>query len=103
MRNAASDGSAAQFGMPFQRANPSPITLSSNQPIHRVVRKPLDVFAIALILASVLFTSPVRGQDPPPNLIKLVAHRETETEKERAEYMYRQGVTLDEVDDHGAT
>ncbi len=108
MRNAASDGTAAQFGMPFQRANPSPITLSSSQPIQSVVRKPLDVFVIALILASVLFTSPflatpLRAQEPPPNLIKLVAHRETETEKERAEYMYRQGVTIDEMDDHGAT
>jgi hypothetical protein len=40
---------------------------------------------------------------PPPNLAKLVAHRETETEKERNEYTYRQSVTLDELDDHGAT
>jgi len=103
MRNAASDGSAAQFGMPFQRANPNPITLSSNQPIHRVVRKPLDVFVIGLILASGPLAPALRAQDPPPNLIKLVAHRETEAEKERAEYMYRQGVTIDEVDDHGAT
>ncbi|MEO8371363.1 MAG: hypothetical protein ABI806_19410 [Candidatus Solibacter sp.] len=50
-----------------------------------------------------LLNAPLRAQDPPPNLIKLVAHRETETEKERAEYMYRQGVTIDEMDDHGAT
>jgi hypothetical protein len=31
-----------------------------------------------------------------------VAHRETETETERNEYTYRQGVTIDELDDHGA-
>jgi hypothetical protein len=41
------------------------------------------------------------AQDPPPNLAKLVAHRETETEIERNEYTYRQGVTIDELDDHG--
>ena len=35
---------------------------------------------------------------PPPNLARLVAHRETETEAERNQYMYRQSVTLDELD-----
>jgi hypothetical protein len=30
-----------------------------------------------------------------------VAQRETETEKERSEYMYRQTVTVEELDDHG--
>jgi hypothetical protein len=62
--------------------------------------------AIGLILASVLcgtasyaFVRP--DDDPPPNLAKLVAHRETETEAERNEYMYRQTFTLDELDDHG--
>src|ERR1035437_7050463 len=107
---AASDGSAAQLGMPFQRANTSPIAHSSGQPISRVSRKPPDVFAIALILTSVLLaallaallTHQARAQDPPPNLPKLVAHRETETETERNEYTYREGVTIDELDDHGA-
>jgi len=41
------------------------------------------------------------AQDPPANLAKQVAHRETETETERNEYTYRQTVTLDELDDHG--
>jgi len=45
----------------------------------------------------------VLAQEAPPNLAKLVAHRETETEAERNEYTYRQTVTLDELDDHGAT
>jgi len=44
---------------------------------------------------------PVQMDDAPPNLAKLVAHRETETENERNEYMYRQTVTIDELDDHG--
>ena len=79
--------------MPFQRAYTSPITHSSDQPISRVARKPPDVFAIALILTSVLLAAPARAQDPPANLAKLVAHRETETETERNEYTYRQGVT----------
>jgi hypothetical protein len=41
------------------------------------------------------------AQDPPANLAKLVAHRETQTETERSEYTYRQGLTIDELDDHG--
>ena len=35
--------------------------------------------------------------------MKLVAHRETENEAERNQYTYRQTVTLDELDDHGAS
>src|ERR1022692_315415 len=104
--------------MPFQRAKPRAITHSSDQPIHRVARKPPDVFAIALMITSVLpatllasflatslasFLAPLaRAQDAPANLAKLVAHRETETETERNEYTYRQGVTIDELDDRGA-
>jgi hypothetical protein len=41
------------------------------------------------------------AQDPPANLAKLVAHRESQTETERSEYTYRQGLTIDELDDHG--
>lgn len=44
----------------------------------------------------------MRAQDPPENLARLVAHRETETEKERNEYTYRQTVTLEELDNRGA-
>jgi hypothetical protein len=43
----------------------------------------------------------VQEHEPPPNLAKLVAHRETETEAERNQYMYRQTFTLNELDDHG--
>ena len=41
------------------------------------------------------------AQEPPANLVRLVAQRETETEKERNEYTYRQNVTIEELDDHG--
>ena len=57
--------------------------------------------AIGLILASGFSMAPVRAQEPPANLAKLVAHRETETEAERNEYMYRQTVTIEELDEHG--
>ena len=42
------------------------------------------------------------SDDPPKNLAKLVAHRETETIAERNEYTYRQTFTLQELDGHGA-
>jgi hypothetical protein len=60
---------------------------------------------IGLILAFVLSAPQLRPQDTPAapaNLAKLVAHRETETEAERNEYMYRQTVTIEELDNNGA-
>ncbi len=103
---AASEGKAAQPGMPFHCASKRPITHSSAQPISRAARKPPDVLAIAIILASMLLTASVgsaqgQAQEPPPNLVKLVAHRETETETERNEYTYRQSVTIEELDANG--
>jgi hypothetical protein len=44
----------------------------------------------------------LRADDPPANLAKLVAHRETETEAERNEYTYRQTVTIEELDNNGS-
>jgi hypothetical protein len=58
--------------------------------------------AIGLILAFAPGAPVAPGQEPPPNLAKLVAHRESETQAERNEYMYRQTVTLEELDDRGA-
>jgi hypothetical protein len=44
----------------------------------------------------------IHAQDEPPaNLAKLTAHRETETEAERNEYNYRQTVTLEELNNRG--
>jgi len=51
----------------------------------------------------VLSAAFARAQDPPANLAKLVAHRESESEAERNQYMYRQTVTIDELDDKGGT
>ncbi len=44
----------------------------------------------------------LRADDPPANLAKLVAHRESETEAERNEYTYRQTVTIEELDNNGS-
>lgn len=86
--------------------------MSTSQPTNRAARKsagrvlPSDFF-IGLILAFTLLglAGPVPGihaqEEPPPNLAKLAAHRETETEAERNEYMYRQAVILEELDNRG--
>jgi hypothetical protein len=58
--------------------------------------------AIGLILSFAVFSPSLQAQDPPPNLAKLVAQRETETVAERAEYMYHQTVTVEELDGRGA-
>jgi len=78
-----------------------PTPLSAINPISAAARKPPSVLAIALILTSVPAIPLLRADDPPPNLAKLVAHRESETEAERNEYTYRQTVTIEELNDNG--
>jgi len=56
---------------------------------------------IGLILAFALWRPVAGAEDAPPNLARLVAHRESETEAERNEYMYRQTVTIEELDERG--
>ena len=52
------------------------------------------------------FTAPpwlrAQSDQPPSNLAKLVAHRETESETERNEYTYRQTVKIQELDEKGS-
>jgi hypothetical protein len=80
-----------------------PAAPNTPQPIDSAARKPPSDFVIGLILAFVLAAPRLCAQtDPPPNLAKLVAHRETETQAERNEYTYRQTLTLQELDDRGA-
>jgi hypothetical protein len=78
-----------------------PAAPSAAQPITNAARKLPGQLFIALILASVILAPSLPAQEPPANLAKLVAHRETETEAERNEYMYRQTVTLDELESSG--
>src|SRR6185437_14818665 len=78
-----------------------PAAPSSIQPISRAARKRPGDCVIGLILAFTI-VAPLRAEDPPRDLAKRVAHRETETEAERNEYMYRQTVILQELDSRGA-
>ena len=90
--------------MPLDRAYHMPAKHSTPQPISSVARKlPIDL-AIGLILTFTVVTTLLRAQNadrPPANLAKLVAHRESETQTERNQYMYRQTVTIQELDDRG--
>jgi hypothetical protein len=102
MRNAAITGNAAATGIPFARAYQPPATANAAQPIPKAARKPPGKLFIALILASVVCAPFLSAQEPPANLARLAAHRETETEAERNQYMYRQTVTIEELDEHGS-
>ena len=56
---------------------------------------------ICFILTS-LFCAPIlKAEDPPTNLVRLVAARETETAKVQSNYMYRQSVSIDEISERG--
>jgi hypothetical protein len=87
--------------MPFAREYSTPAAANAAQPIANAARKLPGELCIALILASVVLAPLLTAQEPPANLARLAAHRETETQTERNEYMYRQTVTLEELDDHG--
>jgi hypothetical protein len=57
---------------------------------------------MCFILASALWLAcPLAAQDPPPNLARLIAARETETASVQSHYTYRQTVTLDEMNSNG--
>ncbi|HTC32966.1 MAG TPA: hypothetical protein VK724_06325 [Bryobacteraceae bacterium] len=59
---------------------------------------------ICFILASALsISSQATAEDPPPNLTRLIAARETETEQAQSNYTYRQTVTIDELNANGLT
>jgi hypothetical protein len=88
--------------MPYARAYKTPAAPSAIQPISRAARKPPVVLAIGIILAFGILAARAGAEDPPPNLARLVAHRESETQAERNEYTYRQTVTIEELDDRGA-
>jgi hypothetical protein len=43
----------------------------------------------------------LRAGDPPPDLVRRVAMRETQTAQAQSNYTYRQTVTIEEFDNHG--
>jgi hypothetical protein len=98
MRNAAITGKAGRTGRPFARTYKTPAKPNAVQPIPKAARKVPGELFIALILAS---ANLLIAQEPPANLAKLAAHRETETEAERNQYMYRQSVTIEELEEGG--
>src|ERR1039457_3335095 len=102
MQKAAMTGRAVQPGMPLARAYKIPARPSTPQPISSAARKFASDLAIGLILASMLGTAAQTPDEPPANLAKLVAHRETGTQAERDEYTYRQTVTIQELDGNGS-
>ena len=57
---------------------------------------------IRFILASAVCMTMSGGDDPPADLTKRVAQRETETSQAQANYTYRQSLTIDEFDNRGA-
>src|ERR1051325_8786943 len=87
--------------MPLIRAYEMPAAPNITQPISSAARKSPSDLAIGLILTFMLSAALSHARDAPANLAKLVAHRESESEAERNEYMYRQTVTVEELDDHG--
>ena len=58
---------------------------------------------ICFILTSVVCLPGLRADDPPADLVRRVAMRETETAQAQRNYTYRQSVTIDEFDGHGST
>lgn len=54
-----------------------------------------------MILFSAIFPRFVSAEDPPSNLTRLIAARETETAEAQSNYTYRQTVTLDEMSSAG--
>src|SRR5580658_1674516 len=69
-----------------------------------VVRNWRICFILASALAfSGLAAAPAGADDAPPNLIRLIAARETETAQAQSNYTYRQTVTLDELNPGGLT
>ena len=87
--------------MPTCRAYRKPAALSAIQPVNSAARKPPSDFCICLILASLFAAAGARAEDPPADLARRIARRETATRKVRDNYTYRQTVELQELDDRG--
>src|SRR5690242_16687578 len=91
-------GTAAHRGMFFWRAYSKPAALKPIQPVRRAARKAPSLWCIGIILASGLG----RADEPPPDLARKVAHLESETQRARDHYTYKQSVTIEELSDHGS-
>ena len=54
-----------------------------------------------LALFLICLNLPALAKDPPPNIARLAADRETQTEAARAQYLYKQTVVLEEIGKSG--
>ena len=61
------------------------------------------MLASALAFSALVFAAPLAAEDPPANLTRLIAARETETAQAQSNSTYRQTVTLDELNPSGLT
>ena len=95
-------GIAARSEMPLCRASITPATLKMIQPARHVSQKlrRLAGFSIAVIVTSA-FQPTLPAADPPKDLARLVAHRESETQAERNRFTYRQTVRVEELTERG--
>src|ERR1051326_8851362 len=95
-------GSAVDSGMSFARAYSQPAVIKAIQPVSRAARKAPSFGCIGLILASgIVFAETARAADAPPDLVRKAAHMESETQRARDHFTYRQSVTVQEMSEHG--
>jgi hypothetical protein len=87
--------------MAFMRAYINAGSPSATPPTLTAARKRPGEFGIAVIIAFGAVLS-LNAAEPPPNLAKRVAQRETETAEERGHYTYTQSVRLQEMDARGS-
>ena len=86
--------------MPFIRAYATAANASTNHPTPTTARKRPGEYGIAVMIAFSAFS--LGAAEPPANLAKLVAARETSTAEERSHYTYTQSVRLQELDARGS-
>jgi hypothetical protein len=88
--------------MPLSRASHQPTAPSTTQPTARAARNAPGNWFIALILAFRFACPAAWAEEPPPDLARRVARRESAAQKERDQYAYRQTVAVEELDSRGA-
>src|SRR5580698_8293876 len=96
MRNAAATGTAIHAGMVFMRAYTTAARPSKIHPAPKTALKRPSEFGIAVMIAFACF-GPIRAAEPPPDLAKRVARRESLTAEARNQYAYTQSVQLQEL------
>src|ERR1700753_2644217 len=89
-------GIAVQTGKCFSPAYTEPATAKTSHPMRQTMKKLWSPACLCI------FTIVASAATPPPNLARLVAHRESEAQAERNQYTYRQSVRIEELNDHGA-